>query len=210
MTMELLYIIISLVLALTLHEFAHALASDWLGDRTARNEGRLSLNPAVHIDPFMTLLLPALLIIAHSPVIFGAAKPVPFNPWAVRYGKWGAAIVAAAGPAMNLLLAVFFALWLRFVPVSQAVIPLFINLVSINVAFMVFNLIPIPPLDGSRILYAVAPPGMREAMDNLERNGLVIIFLLLLIAGPILYPIIGGVTGAIMRILIPGLTGIST
>lgn len=205
----LIYLIFALVMALTLHEFAHALASDWLGDRTARQEGRLSINPLVHIDPFMTLLLPAVLIITHSPVIFGAAKPVPFNPWAVRYGKWGAAIVAAAGPAMNLLLAVFFALWVRFVPINPEMLPLFISIITINISFMVFNLIPLPPLDGSRIVYAAVPP-IRDLFDRLEQQGLIIIFVLLLLAGPVITPIISAISSAILQVLVPGLSALST
>jgi len=207
--LSLVYLIVALISALTLHEFAHAWASDWLGDRTARQEGRLSLNPLVHIDPFMTLLLPILLIVLHSPVIFGAARPVPFNPWAVRYGKWGAAIVAAAGPAMNLFLAVFFALWLRFIPVSADIMPLFIIIITINISFMIFNLIPIPPLDGSRIAYAVFP-FLRNAFDMMERNGMAIIFLLILVAGPIITPVIGALSAMILQILIPGLTQLPT
>lgn len=205
---ELVYIVIAFILALTLHEFAHALVSDWLGDRTARQEGRLTLNPAAHIDPFMTLLLPIALIVLHSPVVFGAARPVPFNPWAVRYGKWGAAMVAAAGPAMNLLLAIFFALWMRFIPINPQSIAFFVAMIGINVSFAVFNLIPIPPLDGSRIVYAAIPP-IRNLFDRLERNGLAVIFVLLLLAGPVITPVIGAITGAIEGLLIPGLTGLS-
>ena len=210
MPMDILFLIIALILALTLHEFAHALMSDWLGDTTAREQGRLSLNPMVHIDPVMTLLLPAVLIIAHSPVLFGAARPVPFNPWAVRYGKRGVALVAAAGPAMNLLLAILFALWLRFFPVGTAFINLFVAMIAVNVAFFVFNLIPVPPLDGSRIVYAFAPLSVRDVMDRIERSGLLLIFLILILAGPVLTPIIGGISGAIIRLLVPGLTGLST
>lgn len=203
------YLILALVMALTLHEFAHAVVGHWLGDDTAHREGRLSLNPLVHIDPFMTLLLPAVLIIAHSPVIFGAARPVPFNPWALRWGKWGAALVAVAGPVMNLLLAIFFALWLRYVPIHQALLPLFVDIISINIFFMVFNLIPLPPLDGSRIAYAAIPP-IRPLFDQLERQGMIIIFVILLVAGPVLLPFISIVSSAILQFLIPGLTGIST
>jgi len=207
--LNLLYLVFALIMALTLHEFAHALAGHWLGDDTAHREGRLSINPLAHIDPVMTVLLPAFLIIFHSPVVFGAARPVPFNPWALRWGKWGAALVAGAGPAMNLLLAVFFALWLRFVPLNGTIVPLFIAIISINIAFMVFNLIPLPPLDGSRIAYAAIPP-IRPLFDELERHGIIIIFALLLIAGPILTPVIGGISSAIIQLLIPGLTGFST
>lgn len=204
------YLLISLILALTLHEFAHAWMSNLLGDRTAKNEGRLSINPVVHIDPLMTLFLPLMLIIFQSPVIFGAAKPVPFNPWAVRYGKYGAALVAVAGPLMNMLIAILFAVCLALFPVNTQVIPLFISMISINVAFAVFNMIPIPPLDGSRVLYAVAPAGLRDAMDKLENNGLIIIFAVLFIASPIIMPALAAVNGAIMQILVPGLTGVST
>jgi Zn-dependent protease len=207
--LSLVYLILALIMALTLHEFAHALMGNWLGDETAHREGRLSLNPLSHIDPVMTVLLPAVLIVFHSPVVFGAAKPVPFNPWAVRFGRWGAALVAAAGPAMNLLLAIFFALWLRFFPVGATLLPLFIAIVSINIFFMVFNLIPLPPLDGSRIVYAALPP-IRPLFDRLEHSGIVIIFGLLLIAGPVLVPLIEAVASAILQLLIPGLTGFST
>jgi len=207
--LNLLYLVFALIMALTLHEFAHALAGHWLGDDTAHREGRLSINPLAHIDPVMTVLLPAFLIIFHSPVVFGAARPVPFNPWALRWGKWGAALVAGAGPAMNLLLASFFALWLRFVPLNGTIVPLFIAIISINIAFMVFNLIPLPPLDGSRIAYAAIPP-IRPLFDSLERHGIIIIFALLLIAGPVLTPIIGAISSAIIQLLIPGLTGFST
>src|SRR6185312_46881 len=112
--MELIAQVIALVIGLTLHEFAHAWMGHYLGDRTAQDQGRLTLNPLAHIDPLATLALPLLLILIHSPVVFAAAKPVPFNPWAVRGGRWGAALVGAAGPLTNLLIALFFSLWFRF------------------------------------------------------------------------------------------------
>jgi Zn-dependent protease len=206
---DLLYVIFALIMGLTLHEFAHALAGEWLGDSTARREGRLSLNPFAHIDPIMTLLLPAALIILHSPVVFGAARPVPFKPWAVRYGKWGAALIAAAGPAMNLLIAIVAAAILRWLPLTSGLVTLFITIISINISFMIFNLIPIPPLDGSRIVYAAVPP-LRPLFDTLERNGLAVIIVLLLVAGPIITPLLSSAVGAMMQLLVPGLTGLST
>lgn len=202
--MEIVYLLVALVLALTLHEFAHALMGDYLGDQTARAEGRLTLNPAAHIDPFMTLLLPLMLILLRSPVIFGAAKPVPFNPWAVRYGKWGSALVAVAGPLTNLFIAVFFALWLGLLPGGSA--ELFQAIIKVNVAFFVFNMIPFPPLDGSRVLYAVAPYGLREVLDRIERAGLIAIFVLLFLGFPLISPLIFAAVQGILALLLPGVS----
>lgn len=207
--MSLLYILVSLVLAITLHEFMHAWVGNYLGDQTAKRQGRLTLNPLAHIDPFMTLILPAILIIIGSPVVFLAARPVPFNPWAVRYGKWGAALVAVAGPLTNLLVAIFFAAWLRLFNPAGPALEFLVTLVNINVAVFVFNLIPFPPLDGSRVLYAAAPLGLRQIMDRIERGGagvfIGLLFLLILVLGPF----IAFITSHIMQVLIPGLTSLS-
>jgi Zn-dependent protease len=205
----LVFIIFALGMAMTLHEFAHAWMSNALGDRTARNEGRLSLNPLVHIDPFLTVLLPAILIIAGLPVI-AAARPVPFNPWAVRWGRWGAALVAAAGPLMNFLLAIIFSIVIMFAYslLPLIILQLFVLIIQINISLAIFNLIPIPPLDGSRIVYAAIPP-IRPLFDRLEHNGIMIIFILFLVGAPVISPILRGITGAIIQILIPGITGLS-
>ncbi|HSX14910.1 MAG TPA: site-2 protease family protein [Candidatus Saccharimonadales bacterium] len=208
--MSLLFILIALVVSITLHEFMHAWMSHYLGDVTAHRQGRLTLNPLAHIDPFMTVLLPLILIMAHSPVIFGAAKPVPFNPWAVRYGKWGAALVALAGPMTNFFLAVFFSLWLRFFNPSQLAVNFLVTIIVVNVGFFVFNLIPFPPLDGSRVLYAVAPLGLRQVMDRIERSGIVVVMVVLFLIFPLIGPIIAKVSSAILQGLVPGLTGLST
>ncbi len=157
----------------------------------------------------MTVLLPVALILAHSPVVFGAARPVPFNPWAVRYGKWGSALVAIAGPLTNLFLAIFFSLWLRFLHPSQLGVTFLITIIVVNIGFFIFNLIPFPPLDGSRVLYAVAPLKVREVMDRIERGGILTFAILLLVLFPFISPVIGTLAGYILRLLVPGLTGLS-
>lgn len=190
------------VIALTVHEFCHAWAGHLLGDVTAKQHGRLTLNPVAHIDPYSTLMLPVALILLGSPVVFGAAKPVPFNPYAVRYGKWGAALVAVAGPASNLVMAIFVGTYLRFLPVSGIAEQFLLQFVLINLAFFVFNMIPVPPLDGSRVLYAIAPSGMRDVMDQMERYGLIVIFVFLFISYSFLSPyILTAVTGLATLIL---------
>lgn len=203
--MNLIQVIIILLFSLTLHELMHALVSDWLGDTTARHQGRISLNPLAHIDPFMTLLLPALLILAGSPIVFGAAKPVPFNPWAVRYGKWGVALVAVSGPLTNLAIAAVLALYLHFVPLSGGSLKFLVDAISVNVAFFVFNMIPFPPLDGSRVLYAVAPRGVRDVMDKIEGAGMVALFLFMFVGFRFIAPFMNVAVTSIMRALIPGI-----
>jgi Zn-dependent protease len=201
------YLIIALILSLTLHEFMHGLVATWLGDDTASEQGRLTLNPLAHIDPLTTLMLPLFLIIVGSPIVFGAAKPVPFKPWALRYGKWGAALVAVAGPLTNLTLAVFFGLWMRLVP-AAAGSELLLNIVVVNLAFGFFNLVPFPPLDGSRVLYAAAPIGLREIMDRIERAGFIAIIVFFLLIYPLISPYVASAISAALQLLIPGAPGL--
>jgi Zn-dependent protease len=175
------------LLSMTLHEAMHAFVSYWLGDDTAKLEGRLTLNPIKHIDPFLTLLLPVMLAIIGAP-IFGGAKPVPFNPNRVRHEEWGAAIVAIAGPFTNFLLAfVFFGVYaIVGAPQSGLFSQLLIAIVTVNLGFFIFNIIPIPPLDGSRVLYALAPEFVRRGMEAIERFGIFFIFAIVLVASPII------------------------
>ena len=170
---------------MTLHEAMHAFVGYWLGDDTAKLQGRLTLNPIKHIDPFLTILLPLALAIMGGP-IFGGAKPVPFNPARVRYDEWGAALIAVAGPLTNLLIAfVMFGIYaLLGAPQDGFLALLLVTAVSVNLGFFIFNMIPIPPLDGSRVLYALAPEFIRRGMEVIERFGIMLVFLLVLVASP--------------------------
>ncbi len=190
MNIDIVYIVIviaAILVSMTFHEAMHAFTSYWLGDDTARLLGRLTLNPIKHIDPFMTLLLPVMLALVGAP-IFGGAKPVPFNPNNIRYGEWGAALVALAGPITNLVIAfIMYGVWVVVgqPDPGQSILGLtLVTTVSVNLGFFVFNMIPIPPLDGSRVLYALAPEFVRRGMEAIERYGIMFVFVVIFIAGP--------------------------
>ena len=177
-----------ILLSMTIHEAMHAFMGYFLGDNTAKIEGRLTLNPLKHIDPFMTILLPLIMALLGGPV-FGGAKPVPFNPNRVRYGEWGAAMVALAGPLTNLFIAFLaFGIGALMGVVSNGglVASSFLGsviamTVSVNLGFFVFNMLPVPPLDGSRLLYALAPESARRLMEQIEQYGTLVVFLLVVL-----------------------------
>jgi len=195
MNIDVLYIVIVLVvilLSMTFHEAMHAYVGYWLGDDTAKAQGRLSLNPIKHIDPFLTIILPIILAISGLP-IFGGAKPVPFNPANVRWGEWGAALIAIAGPLTNFVIAFLaYGVWALFGSVDGGIwSEVAVTVVTVNLGFFIFNIIPIPPLDGSRVLYALAPEFFKRGMEYIERFGIVIVFILIALAGPTLGTVMG-------------------
>lgn len=207
--MDITYLIIVLVtilLSMTLHEAMHAFMGYFLGDDTAKAQGRLSLNPIKHIDPIMTIALPLFLAVMGGP-IFGGAKPVPFNPHKVRYGEWGAALVAIAGPLTNLLIAfVVFGVGVLSGVITSAGVEatlagqIVITAVSVNLGFFVFNILPIPPLDGSRVLYALAPDPVKAGMEYIERYGIFLVFGLVLIGASVLGQIMAGGINGILQL----------
>lgn len=175
-------VLVCLLVAMTVHEFMHAYVGFKLGDTTAMARGRVSFNPLVHIDPIMTVLLPLVtLVLFHAPIL--AAKPVPFDPRNLKYGDYGSAMLAAAGPLSNLAMAFLAALALRAFTITGFFGEAIAFFAELNVALFVFNLVPIPPLDGSRVLYAFAPDGVRDFMDRIEPYGFFIIFALVLWGG---------------------------
>lgn len=195
-----------ILVSMTLHEAMHAYMGYFLGDDTAKAQGRLTLNPLKHIDPIMTIALPVVLAIMDGP-IFGGAKPVPFNPNRVRYGEWGAALVALAGPLTNFLIA-FLAFGIgtisgvisegAMIDQSSLTGQIFQNMIIVNLGFFVFNMIPLPPLDGSRVLYALAPEAARRVMEQIERYGIFVVLVIVMLASSVISQImLGGVQAVI-------------
>lgn len=187
------------LISMILHELAHGLMALFLGDETAKEEGRLTLNPLVHLDPFTSLVLPISLFLLGGPV-FGGAKPVPINTRNVKGGAAGMALVALAGPLINFLLA-FMAFFLSTkISLHQSLMPIVSNFVMINLGFFVFNLLPIPPLDGSRVIYALAPDGVRNFMAEIEqRFGIWVVFGLVMVFGTVLSTIMSNSILAILN-----------
>lgn len=194
-----------ILISMTLHEAMHAYVSHWLGDDTAKLQGRLTLNPLAHIDPVMTVILPLLLAISGLPP-FGAARPVPFNPNRLKYGEFGAALVGAAGPLTNLLLAMVAGLTLRFTigTIDPFIGGILYAFVLVNASFFLFNIIPFPPLDGSRVLYALAPDPVRRVMEQVEAMGIMAILFFFVIFSAFLARPFSQLLNALISVILGG------
>jgi Zn-dependent protease len=171
MPTDALFWIIVLMISVILHEVAHGYMANYLGDPTAKLQGRLTLNPISHIDPLGTIILPFFLLITGSPILIGYAKPVPYNPYNIKH-KNGEALVAFAGPGTNILLALIFSLIIRFFgfSIDLELLHALALIVSVNIFLAIFNLIPIPPLDGSKVLPALLPMTLRYGYDSMRAN----------------------------------------
>lgn len=200
-------LIVILIFSAILHEIAHGFVADRLGDPTARLLGRLSLNPKKHIDPFMSVLLPLLLIVSGSPVVFGAAKPVPVDPFNLKEGRKDLALVSISGPLTNVIIAIIGATIIKLIayfsfnPGLNPVVPFLTNflysVVQINLLLAIFNMLPIPPLDGSKVFSLLLPEKEANAYLAMGSFGLFILFFLLL------FPIGGfSISELIFRLLI--------
>jgi Zn-dependent protease len=196
-------VVVSIIISIVIHEAMHGFAAYALGDDTAKEAGRLTLNPLKHIDLYTTILLPIImLLVVHTP--FLAAKPVPFNPHRVKFGEYGAAIVGLAGPLSNFLLASIAAIFLHIfsASISLNLDTYIFYFLEINIYVFVFNMIPFPPLDGSRLLYAFAPEPLQRVMARIEAMGFTAIIFILILFFFVLSPFILSIDQHLINFLV--------
>ena len=186
--------IVVLIISVMAHEIAHGAVAYYFGDPTAKNQGRLTLNPLKHIDLFGSIILPVLLYITNSGFIFGWAKPVPYNPYNLKKRRLGEFCVSIAGIITNFLIAIVFAIFIRFALVwgfSQPTIELITYIILLNITLGVFNLFPIPPLDGSKILFTLIPYRYERQLMAMEKYGIYILIIFIVFYCWIISDIVG-------------------
>lgn len=183
--LSILIVVVILLVSIVIHEIAHGATAYWLGDDTAKVAGRLTLNPLAHIEPTISIIMPLVCIMAGLPVI-GGAKPVPVNTRKINGGEWGMALVALAGPLSNFLLAFVGYGIFSLLNISYGLLgSILVLFVKINLGLMLFNLLPIPPLDGSKIIYPIAPEFVQDIIEKLEKNSWLVFVIILLFTAQI-------------------------
>jgi Zn-dependent protease len=201
--------VVVVILSIIFHEVAHGWVANWLGDPTAKYAGRLTLNPLPHIDMVGSIIVPGLALLSGSPFLLGWAKPVPVNPYNLRYGTWGEALVALAGPGTNILIAVIAGLLVRLSIVPTQFLEIIFVIVVANISLAILNMLPIPPLDGSKVVAAVLPPGLYMQYRQLESLTYALgpfgLILVLIIIVNFLSAPLGALTGSVFSLL----TGLS-
>jgi len=198
-----------LIMSVVIHEVSHGAMALWLGDPTAKQQGRLTLNPISHLDLFGSFLVPLTLwVVSAGSFVFGWAKPVPYNPYNLKNQKTGPALVAVAGPLSNLLIAIVFGLIFKFIwpfvafmANAELIQIVFTAIIIINIVIAVFNLIPIPPLDGSKILFAILPPSLDYIREVLEKHGFIVLIIFLIVGSPVINAMINGALMLFTRII---------
>ena len=179
-----------LIVSIVAHEVAHGVAALWQGDRTARDAGRLTLNPIVHIDPIGSIIVPLFMYVTGMPFMFGWAKPVPINPYYFRNIRWGESLVAFAGPFVNIIFVTIFTLLIRFGNLNQSFVDIASIIVLINLVLAMFNLMPVPPLDGSKILFALIPQRFYRFRESLESKSFIFWFIAIILIWQIFQPLV--------------------
>ena len=192
---EFFFAIAVLIMSVVIHEVSHGFSANALGDPTARLQGRLTLNPLKHLDPMGSIVVPALTYLIGG-FIFGWARPVPYNPYNLKNQKWGPGAVAAAGPLANILIAAIFGLTIRFGAANEFASGAFLEIIAlivfINIVLAIFNLVPIPPLDGSKVLFAFLPYRWRHLQIFLEQYGFFILLIFIFFFWSVILPVVFG------------------
>lgn len=194
--MDSIFYVIVLIMSVVIHEVSHGFMAEYFGDQTARYAGRLTLNPLKHLDPFGSVILPAVLVLSHSPFLIGWALPVPYNPNNLRDVKWGTVAIAASGVIANFFIAFVFGMIMRFIPamglslnMSESLYFITSVIVITNIALGLFNLVPVPPLDGSKILFALLPLSFRPVINFIEEYALLFLLVFVVFFSDRLLPI---------------------